>query len=278
MKLNRDANGEAIQASTDWRIQHAIDVIYEQYGDIVSVNDKKKDLLKFGRNEALSGTEATIMTFAGSEVAETFVTDNDITHFASADSADQSIPLVVEGHTLSGGNLTFVTQTVTTNASDGQTKTALTTPLARVTRVYNNGASDLVGPVYVAEDVTFTAGVPQTNSAIHAIIPAGQNQTRKASTSLASTDYWIITGFTISCLEKAAAFVSAFIESRQLGYVFRPKTEEIAVSSSTGSFFQPFDPYIIIPKNSDVRIQAFANTTSIDGTAGVQGYLATVVS
>lgn len=259
-------------------VHHAIEVIESTYNEEVSVDLKAKDLLKFGRNEAVGTAESTIMTLPVGVVAETYVSDNDITHFASGATGDTNIPLIVEGHTISGSDLTFYNSavagdTINTNASNGQTKTALPTPLARITRVYNNGASEMTGPLYVAEDVTFTSGVPQTASAVHLIVPAGQNQSRKASTSLSQDDYWIITQFTVSCNEKTAAFVSAFIESRQLGKVFRPVSQEIAVGAGATTIIN-FDPYIIIPPNSDIRVQAFADGADTDVTAAIRGYLA----
>lgn len=258
------------------QLEHAINVIKKNYGDNVSVSVKSKDLLKFGRNTAVGTSEATVMTLAGSEVEETYVSGNDITHFASSASGDTSIEIVVEGHTISGSDLTFSTQTVTLNASNGQTKTALTTPLARITRAYNNNGTELTGNVYFAEDVTFTAGVPQTDSAVHLIIPAGQQQSRKCSTSISSTDYWIITTATFACLEKTSAFTSFVIESRVIGKVFRPISSDYSAASSGGTTIIKFDPYVIVPKNSDVRVQAVASASGTDVEASIQGYLAQI--
>lgn len=56
-------------------VHHALEVIEDTYGDAVSVDLKKKDLLKFGRNEAVGTTEATIMTLPAGEVADGADTD-----------------------------------------------------------------------------------------------------------------------------------------------------------------------------------------------------------
>lgn len=44
----------------DPQIAWALAVIQEQYGDIVSVDAKKKSLLKFGRNSAIGTSSAYI--------------------------------------------------------------------------------------------------------------------------------------------------------------------------------------------------------------------------
>lgn len=235
----------------------------------VSVYDKRKDLIKLGRSDQVQTTNTTLMTLPTGTFNETYVNSNTITHFASA-SAGDTVQLVVEGHTVDAdGYFTFVVQTVTLA---GQTKTALTTPLARATRAYNIGATDLTGPVYFAENVTFTAGVPQTNSAVHLMIGAGENISYKGSTTISDTDYWIITGVSVDILTKAAAFADVELQFRPKGSVFR----DLAILAGDAHYL-PFDPYIIIPSNSDVRMVASAdqNGRSVMGT--IQGYLASVI-
>lgn len=251
----------------------AIDEIYATYGDRVSVVDKKKSLLKFGRSSQVQTTNSTLMTLPTGTFNETYVSDNSITHMASGSTDDTTQTLTIEGHTISGNNLTFVVQT---KALAGQTKTALTTPLARITRAYvSTGSTNLTGPIYFAEDVTFTTGVPQTDSAVHMIIPAGKNQTEKASTSVSSTDYWIVTGVYGDVLSKTAAFAIVSLETREIGKVFRERFVLSASNSTRG--FERFDPYFIIPKNHDARLVASANANGTDVSGGIQGYLAKVI-
>lgn len=255
-------------------VQQAINEIFATYGDIVSVDAKKKSLLKFGRNEAV-GTNAgryTIMTLPGTERHETYVNDNLITHVSSDDAGDTE-ELAVEGHTLSGGELTFVTQMVTLA---GLTKTALTTPIARISRGANNGSTDLVGNIYFYEDDTVTAGEPDTDTKVHMMIPAGENQTFKASTSISSSDYLIIVRSKAGVLKKAAAFVNARAESRVVGKVFRP-FDSFPAGSPGAPTEITFEPYKIIPSNSDVRLVADANSSGTDVSGSIHGFLATVI-
>lgn len=257
----------------DFRIVDAIEVIEDTYGDVVSIIEKKKNLIKWGRNQFVGTTPATIMTLPTGLTNESFVSDNLITHFASGDNSDtQSITF--EGHTIDGsGNKTFVVQT---NTLEGQTKKALLTPLARITRAYNNDSAEWNGPIYVAQDVTFTAGVPQTDTAIHLTVPAGEQQSEKASTSVSSVDYWIVSSFHLSCLKKQAAYVSGRIEVRLNGKVFRPTGPYVAAGAGQTTAYN-FDPYLIIPKNSDMRLRAIADSAGTDVSGGVQGYLATII-
>lgn len=258
---------------TDYWMRHAVDVIKSTYGDDVSIYQKNKDLLKFGESSQVQASKTTLMDNLTGVYNESYITDNTntITHFASSSGSDtQSI--VVEGHTNDGsGNLTFVTQTVTLS---GQTKTALTTPLNRCTRIYNNGSTDLVGNVYVAKDVTFTAGVPASD--VHCMITAGKNNSNKASTSISSTDYWIITDFQAQWLEKGVGYAEVHLEIRLQGKVFR-EYAHIAVNDGSPVADNKFKPYLIVPANADVRLVATASAAGKYVGGEIQGVLAKVI-
>ncbi len=257
--------------NTNALLQGAVDSIKANFGDTVSVEKKAKTLYKFGRNPAVGTSYVTVQQ---ENTDETYCTGNTITHFSSSDSGDTQ-EIVIEGQTISGGELTFVTQTVTLV---GQTKTALTTPMARCTRLYNNGTVDFAGTIYVYEDDTVTAGVPQTAAKIHMKVVNG-NQSEKCSTSISNKDYFIITQFTGYCFDKAAATVEFIGELRQVGTtnkVFR------RVFSTAGTNGRPteisFDPPFIIPKNCDIRVRAKADGANTDVGAAFNGYLAAVIN
>lgn len=251
-------------------LQGSVDQILATYGDKVSVEKKAKTLYKFGRFATVGTSFVTVQAEGGDE---TYATTNAIDKFSSSDAGDTQ-EIVIEGHTISSGELTFVTQTVTLA---GQTETALTTPLARVTRLYNNGTTDFAGDVYVYEDDTVTGGVPQTASKIHMKVVAG-NQSEKCSTSISNNDYLIVTEFVGYCFDKATAVVEFIGELRQVGTtnkVFR------RVFSTAGTNGQPtvvsFNPPFIIPKNHDIRVRAKADGANTDVGASFNGYLATVI-
>lgn len=269
MATRPEGSGESVDP---W-IAHAIDVIYDTYGDRVSVEEKAKDLLKFGRNKNIQTTKTTLMTLPATIFNETYLTDNLITTVSSSSAADTE-SITVEGHTTADGGLTFtfVSQTITLT---GQTQVTLATPLARCTKLYNAGTADLVGSVYAYQDNTSTAGVPDTPALVHCIIDAGLNNSEKASTTISGSDYWIIAGFYADCLEKVATFGILHFEIRLPGKVFRNSIDISVNDTSHGE--HEFKPYLIVPKNSDVRLRVSASANGKDFSGGIQGVLASVL-
>jgi len=253
-------------------VQHAIEVIGGTYGDTVSIQAKDKDLLKFGRNQLVNTSKSTLMTLPVGIDNETYVSTNIITQISSSSASDTE-NVIVEGHTISGGVFTFVIQTVTLT---GQTLVSLDTPLARVSRVVNDGSNDLVGNIYVAQTDTLTAGVPDTDTKVHLIVSAGLNNSEKASTTISDTDYYIITNFYCDCLEKTSAFGTVHLEVREPGKTFINKVDIEASTNAEGR--HPFKPYLVVPKNADVRIRISANAAGKDFSGGFEGVLASVVS
>lgn len=258
-------------AVPSFAVQHAIDTIQGNYGDTVVI--KPKILNKFGKTlNADSGVETTIMELQGSERLETYATGNDIDRISSSSASDTE-EMVVEGHTLSGSDLTFVTQTVTLN---GQTPVALTTPMYRANRLYNNGSTDLVGNIFVFENVATTNGTPNTAANTKLMISAGFNQSRKAATSISSQDYWIITSADLSLRsgnKTASADIS--IQTRLFGKVFREGINQSIVGDAASSFTRFFDPPLIVPKNSDFRVNATSDVADTEINCSINGYLAT---
>lgn len=260
---------------SDFDFRMAEIIIEDTFGDVVSVQDKKKTLLKFGDRDDVGTSRATVARLGSGELHETYVSSNTITHVAS-DSGSDTGSATIEYHTVDGsGNFTFGVQTVTLA---GTTKTALTTPCARVSRMYNPTATEWVGNIYVAEDVTFTGGVPQTASAVHLVVSAGEQQSFKAATTISNSDYYIVTGGTVSVLKKTSATVDFRLEVRQKGGVFRPVAIVGASTTGVNSVYVPLYPPVIVPANADVRITAVSSAASTEVAGWMQGYLASVVT
>jgi len=260
----------------DFWLDHAINVIAATYGDRVSVHTKNKDLLKFGRSEQVhTSTKTTLMTLPTGTFNETYASGNDIISVSSSATADTSLELTIEGHTVdASGNFTFVTQTATLL---GNTEVNLTTPLARCSRLYNSSAQDYAGTIYAYESDTVTAGVPQTGAKVHCEIRAGENNSEKCSTTISNTDYWIITGAYADVLEKTASTAEIMFEIRQKGGVFR-EVFEMSCSNTSGGTFRSSHPYVIVPPNADVRMRALASATGTIVSAGMFGVLAKVIT
>jgi hypothetical protein len=114
------------------------------------------------------------------------------------------------------------------------------------------------------------------------MIPAGEIQTQKASTSVSASDYWVITNFTAGVLEKTAAYAQVRVEIKPWTTTtnsWYPITEWLTVASGGGTrnLLEPNDPYLIVPKNHDVRLTAIADGASTPITGGMAGFLALVI-
>ena len=181
-----------------------------------------------------SSARSTIWYTGQDEDNETYVADNtnSIDTISSSNASDTEV-VNVEGHTMSGGDRTFVVQQATLN---GQNKVTLATPLNRLTRIAHaqESSTDLVGEIYGYEDTTIVAGKPSDTTKIHITVPAGENQSEKASTSISSQDYWIVTKISAGYLEKTGSNIcDVRIEVREQGGVFLPKAKPIVIKTGT---------------------------------------------
>lgn len=251
-------------ADLDHQIQHSLDEIFSQYGDTVSVQNKKKSILKFGaKTTATTGWE-TLMTARGTEVEETLLSTNGITTVVS--SAADTQPLKYEFHTISAGALTFGVGEVTLT---GTTPATLPTACARTSRAYNNDGSPLTGNIY------FYEGGTRTDANTHLIITAGDQQTQKAATSISNLDYFIVTSASLSVSSFTTKFASARIEVRDVGKTYwRPITQDFTTTSDTGTIQMTFEPHLIVASNIDVRMAVRTNSSGVDVKGGFNGYLA----
>jgi len=257
--------------------------VQTSYGDIIDPFKKGKSLLKFGKHLDLNTADGreTVWTLGSRAGAgnETYVSTN-IIDTVSSSSASDAQSITIEGHTNSGtaSNPIFnsVTQTVTLN---GQNKVTLGTPLARVSRAYDNDAVAFAGDVFVYEDTPITAGVPDDFTKAHLEIRGtiGDTQSFKASTTFSNTDYFICTGGFVSIRKAQTALVDFVLEVRAPGSVFRPVARIDLNSSGVGATQLNLFPYAIVPKNSDIRITAESTGNSVEVDASFQGYLAEVI-
>lgn len=258
----------------DW-IRLAEERVLGDYGDVVSVAQKKKSLLKFGRTEEVGTVSRTVAQLGAGEVHETYLSTNGITHVSSSNDGDDQ-EIKVEYHTIANGVFTFGVQTVTL---EGQTAVPLPVPCARVSRLYNNGTTNFAGNIYVFENDTLSSGVPQTATKVHLVIPTGKNQSFKAATTISDSDYYFITQVFASVNKKVAAYVDVELEIRLAGKVFRQQWP-ISVGTDGTTSVPPTDvhPFIIVPRNADVRMTAVAlSGTAIAVSGGFNGLLAAVL-
>ena len=258
----------------DGRLVQAEREIQSTFGDVVSIDKKAKSLLKFGKSaELAANTIETVWSYGGHEV---YVQDNLIDSISSSNVADNE-EIYLECHTVEGTGtdqkFTFMTQTVNLN---GQNRVPLPTPVARVSRAYNNNGTELLGAVYVYQDTPLTNGVPQDRTKVHAHIPQGFQQSFKGATTFSDEDYYILTGGFGSVSNKQAASVDFYLEVRSAGKIFR-QGAAVSASSTGGSWDIELDPCIIIPKNADIRITCETATQGAVVFGSFKGYLAKVI-
>lgn len=241
--------------------------ILATYGHEVTIN--RKSLRKYGRNTSVGTTEVDIVAF---DQTETYLTTNSIDTVSSSDASDTGT-IYIEGMTIASGVLTFVTEIVNLN---GQNKVTLSTPLARCTRMRGNVA----GTVYAYEDGAITSGVPNDLSTVHNTIVPADNTSLKASTSIAGTNYFILTKYWAT-LGKASASAAADIRfkiqnlnSPIFGNNFY--TEEVWSISLSSPLNDTIKPFEIIPPNSDVIMTASASSGTLDVKAGFHGFFADI--
>ena len=267
----------------DYWVTHAADVILSTYGDTISVLDKAKDLVKFGRTSMNANTNwQTVEIQPDTSIeGETYLSANSIDSIVSSSTADiaanSSSDVKVEGHTISGGVFTFVVQDA---ILVGQTPVTLSTPLARASRVYNNDSAELVGALSVYESAvtTINAGSPSAGyNGVHLTTRPGNQGSEKCSTTISNTDYWIVTGVYADVLSKSSEDIEFEFEVRQKDKVFR-EWFEFSAKDGIGTF-RASKPYTIIPKNADIRIRAKCDGTfngTLDVSAGIFGVLAKI--
>ena len=264
-------------------VKQAIREVYATYGDVVSVVDKKKSLLKFGQNESVGTSEATIMEFLGSEVDVSYPSTNDFDSFSCTDNSFTGY-VAIEGHYWSGSLLVFKAQIVQAN---GNTRVALDQALSRVTRMecYDetefNASTD---QCYVFANTTLSSGVPVDTSKINLLMTAKERQSKKTATSVSSTDYAFITKIYADINKKTSASADIRFRVREIGSGtgrrpggFKTKLIRTLDSTSKPDFSIDYSPFFVVPKTSDMKLTAEGSTTGVSVSGGIEMLLAKVV-
>jgi hypothetical protein len=256
-------------SDADFFARLAMEEIRENYG--VGAVFRERSVQKFGRTEnADNGVATTVAIFPGTTVNETYVSTNTIDSISSDDDGDDQT-LTVAGHTISGSGadakFTYLSQTVTLN---GQTRVALSTPLARVERVKKGpGVTSFSGTVYIYENTAITAGVPDDTTKAHICATAAAQQSEKAAITIADEDFGVLTGWYCGTDRAAASVnVDAVLQVMDPGGSFRVQHQMPLRSDSQGFIHYPFRPYLVVTRNSDIRVQATATANDTNIVAG----------
>jgi len=159
----------------------------------------------------------------------------------------------------------------------GQTKTAVPGTWRRVFRLENEGATDNAGNVYVYEDDTVTAGVPQTATKVRGHITVAHNQTLIAFYTIPAGHRGYIRNMfcsieAIGTPQTREANIS--IWAREDGGVFKIKKNIGLSTSGTSAIVIPWGtPGHIaegFPPKTDIEMRASVTGTGTNITGGFQ--------
>ena len=255
------------KATTEANIDLVINEIYRTYGDRVKID--RKTLVKFGRATDIDTDQREIV---GLNQNETYVSTNAIDSISSSNGSD-TVTIAYEGMTISGSEFTFFADTVTVS---GQTRVALPTAAARVTRAYVLGTTEPAGNIYIYENTALTSGVPTDITKAHNLITAGENQSLRAATSVAKNNYFIMINIYAYMNKATNGTANIKLRTRSLDGVFR--TKFVGAISNSQELEHVYHPYMIVPPNTDISMTANGSTNNLDVSAGFQGFFADIMT
>jgi len=229
--------------------------ILATYGDEVTIN--RKSLHKFGRAEAIGTSETSVNVLSRTELLPA---DNTIDTISSTNASDVQT-ISVEGMVLNvDATISFNTQDVTLN---GQNKVVLSTPLFRVTRLNNISVSATAGDVYVYEDTAISNGIPSDLDFWHGTMDSDAQSTLKASTTVSSDNYFVITRWDAFVNRQQAAAVDFRLKFNACGEHLRTRLLMSSRNTSSQATIE-FKPFIIVPPKHDILVTAISSS---NGTA-----------
>ena len=164
-------------------------------------------------------------------------------------------------------NYVLTTQTVTLT---GQTTATLSTPLIRIFRMINVGATDLVGTVYCyINGATVVAGVATVATEIRAMITITHNQTLMAIYTIPAgktgymRDWYISAGGA-----KKTSLHEVHVEFRPFGQVFQTKHIAGIAIAGTSYFKHVYEEPEVLQEKTDVRMQVNTDEDAASISAG----------
>ncbi len=216
---------------------------------------------KFGENPTITTSSDPEDVWDGDGIY-TFSSTADISKMASSDDTDTQT-IEVQGLDT---NWTLTTQT---KALTGQTVVTLDTPLVRVFRMKNIGATDIVGIVQLGTtDATWTDGEIDLSTHTRAQIIDGNNQTMMCIYTIPTGKTGYFYGGGVSMLRSAGTSALFSFRAREFGGVFQVKDRLNVVGTGT-SLFNLEDTLIGsgFPEKTDLLIRC----DEVEATTGVTG-------
>ena len=247
--------------------------VFDEDGNFIYVSDISRDI-SAGRVADLAKVDKFGETGDGILSADGLVTVWDGVNDASADkvytytatasidklsSSDDTDTQTIE-ITGQGTDNVEVVQTVTLT---GQTKATLGTPLMRVYRMKNTGATTLAGSVYCYEDGTISGGVPTTDATIKALITPPNNQTLMAIYTIPAGCTGYIHGYNVDITSRVAGFIHGHLFIREPGGVFQTKRTFTLSTTGTSNVFIPFYRPQKVLEKSDIEFMVESTANSM---------------
>lgn len=259
---------------TPWEMAYAERKVLKEYGVSVSIMDTLRSLNKFGLNPAI-GTSFETVWQSGDD--ETYVTTNAIDSISSSSAADTQT-VTIDGFTVSGTGTSQKFMRVQQTATlDGQTRVALTTPVARVERQQlPAGATALAGTTYIYENTAIVAGVPSDLTKVHLTVTPTYQQSQKAAFTIANGEFFFLTDIGGGVTQKTNAAGLMAFQTRPPGGAFRTRFNIPVAQGFANHNFRMGT--FIIPRNHDVRFRAISSTNNTEFVAHMSGYYAEVRS
>jgi hypothetical protein len=187
----------------------------------------------------------------------TWPTGASITHISSSNATDGQV-INLLGQDIN--NVEF-SQDATL---DGQNKVALDAPFYRYYRGINEGATDLLGVVYIYEDDTISGGVPITSSKIKGIIDDGDNQSQTALYTIPAGKTGYLLKGDAMIISKLDGFMSGRFDIRKSGGVFQNKRKFGLSTTATSYIPVEFPIPMPIPEKTDIRVQVDSSVNNMN--------------
>ena len=187
---------------------------------------------------------------------------------SSSENTDTNITIQIQGLDASSN---IVIQTASLDATDAETRVALTTPLRRVFRAKNSSGTDLTGHVVIYENTALTAGVPTDKSKIRLVIQPENGQTEMALFTIpAGKTGYLRSWYTGTAGASKSSNYSMRLIAREPGGVWQLKHR--SAISDTGTSYVQHNYFEPLKFNSGVdlemRIEMFAVGATAASIAG----------
>jgi hypothetical protein len=151
----------------------------------------------------------------------------------------------------------------------GRTRVALTTPLIRVFRMSNQGTTSFAGNVYCYVNGAITAGVPDTDADVRAIVQSDNNQTLMAIYSVpAGYTAYLRSWYASTSGATKTSIHQIKVLARPFGKVFHLKHITAISTDGTSYLNHYYEEPEVFPEKTDIAIRANTDEAAAGVAAG----------